>query len=86
MSKRHFTIIFVILAITLIVLKEKIGVPFKPEDTTSFLQALKGLKENPDLIEIFKINAQNVSHKYDRKIKALKMLNYLEKLEIKKYD
>ena len=69
-----------------IVLKEKIGIPFKPEDTTSFLRALMALKENPVLIEIFKKNAQNISYKYDRKIKALKMLTYLEKLEIKKYD
>ena len=69
-----------------IILKEKVGLSFTPEDYASFLGALKRLEENPFLIKSLKKNAQIAYQKYDRKTKALEMLSSLENLVIEDRD
>lgn len=63
-----------------IVMAERVGITFEPEDADDLCGALQALADDPDALEGLRANGPAAAAKYDRRVLAGNMLRILERL------
>ena len=63
-----------------IVIREKVGEVFEPENAQQLVESLLRMRDQPDIYSVYRHNALAAATSYDRKHLALKMLQVLKNL------
>lgn len=62
------------------VIEERVGITFEPEDADDLCRALSALAVDPDALQALRSNDPSAAAKYDRCVLAGNMLRRLERL------